>query len=189
MEDEDLAVVRNLQSGDDSALNTLIERHKAGLFSFIYRYIRQWEDAVDLTQETFVRAYFKISSYKPTAKFVTWLYSIAINLCRDHARSSYFRKAKMTMSLPERGLDCSVELVSSGDSPDKIAVSKEDMRGVEQAIAQLPHKLKTALILCALEGLSHAEAAERLGTTSKTIETRLYRARKELENQNRRRPT
>ena len=156
-------------------------RRKTALFSFIYRYVQNAEDAAELTQETFVRAYFNIRSFTPKARFATWLFTLATNLCRDHVRSRHHRDASRTFSLSSDEEGKSVELPSHGPNPDEIAERDERMRAVEAAIDRLPCDLKTALILTALEGLSHTEAAERLRTTPKTIETRVYRARKRLE--------
>jgi RNA polymerase sigma-70 factor (ECF subfamily) len=178
--DEDLPLVRALQAGDDSTLNELMARHKTALFHFVYRYVRNEADAAELTQETFVRGYFNIHSFVPKARFITWLYAIATNLCRDHVRSRHHRDANRTFSLSSGEDHKPVDLPSQGPGPDEIAERDERMKAVEAAIDRLPHDLKTALILTAIEGLSHLEAAERLGTTPKTIETRIYRARKRL---------
>ncbi|HEY5753412.1 MAG TPA: sigma-70 family RNA polymerase sigma factor [Chthoniobacterales bacterium] len=181
MDDEDLPLVRALQAGDDSALDELMSRHKAALFGFIYRYVRNEVEAAELTQETFVRVYFNIRSFTPKARFVTWLFAIATNLCRDHLRSRHHRDANRTFSLDSSGRDKPVELLARDPTPFELAECDEQVKAVEVAIGRLPHDLKTALTLTALEGLSHIEAAQRLGTTPKTIETRVYRARKRLE--------
>jgi RNA polymerase sigma factor, sigma-70 family len=80
--DLDLPLVQALQAGDESALNKLIRKYQEPLFWFIWRYTGDEETARDLLQETFVRLYFGIRRFKPHAKFATWLYSIAMNLCR-----------------------------------------------------------------------------------------------------------
>ncbi len=183
MADADLGLVRALQSGDDSALEALMTRYQDGLFRFIRGYVLNEADATDLTQETFVRAYFNIGRFKPTAKFATWLYRIALNLCRDHAKSSRTRRAAVTESLSavsdEEGT-WETELPAPGETPAESAITNEKMRAVDQAIAQLPHDLRTALSLSVFEQRSHQECADLLETTPKTIETRVYRARKLL---------
>ncbi len=180
-DDDDLPFVRALRNGDDSALDNLMSRHKASLFRFIFRYVRNEEDAVELTQESFIRVYFNIRSFTPKARFTTWLYTIAKNLCRDHVGSRAYRNRGRTFSIHAEEGDKPVELPATGPTPDKITQDNEYMRIVENAIDRLPPDLKTALILTALEGLSHIETANRLGTTPKTVETRVYRARKYLE--------
>jgi len=83
LEDPDLSLVQALKAGRDQALNALMDRHRKGLFHFVFRHIPNEADALELTAEAFVRAYFNIGRFRPSAKFVTWLYRIALNLCRD----------------------------------------------------------------------------------------------------------
>ena len=183
MADADLALVRALQSGDDSALDELMARHQESLHRFIRGYVLNEADAVELAQETFVRAYFNIGRFKPSAKFATWLYRIALNLCRDHVKSRRARQAALTDSLspePDSGEGWERQLASTGDTPAQAAIVNEQMRALDRAIAQLPHDLRAALSLAVLEQRTHQESAELLGTTAKTIETRVYRARKLL---------
>ena len=182
MADADLALVRALQAGDDSALDALMERHREPIFRFVRGYAVNEADAVELTQETFVRAYFNIGKFKPAAKFATWLYLIALNLCRDHAKSRRVKHAAITDSLTpvETDTDAERDLPARGRAPDEAAQSAEKMRALDDAIAELPHDLRTALVLTVMDQRSHQECAELLETTPKTIETRVYRARKLL---------
>ena len=182
MADADLELVRALQAGTDSALDSLMERHREPIFRFVRGYVVNEADAVELTHETFVRAYFNIGKFTPTAKFATWLYRIALNLCRDHAKSRRVKHAGITDSLTPIDGDTTAEsdLPTSGRAPDEEAQSAEIMRALDGAIAQLPHDLRTALVLSVMEQRSHQECAELLETTPKTIETRIYRARKLL---------
>ena len=183
MADADLALVRALQTGDDSALDQLMERHQEALSRFIRGYVQNAADATDLTQETFVRAYFNIGRFKPNAKFTSWLYRIALNLCRDHAKSSRTRNAARTESLSladESPASSQRDLPATGETPAESAITREKMAALDGAIAQLPHDLRTALVMTVLEQRSQQECAELLDTTPKTIETRVYRARKLL---------
>jgi RNA polymerase sigma factor (sigma-70 family) len=182
--DPDLALWKELQQGDTSALDELMDRHKEGLFRFIYRYVQNEEDARDLLQETFVRVYFKRHQFQPRAKVSTWLFRIALNLCRDHARSRAGKESRRTESLftPTEGSEeRQWEVPSKSAGPDEILAGKEDMVRLQMAIAELPHDLKTALVLTVLEDRSHKECAEILGTTVKAVETRVARARRFLE--------
>jgi len=181
-EDPDLALVRALQAGEDRGLETLIHRHQEGVFRFVFRHIPNEADATELTQEAFVRAYFNIGKFRPAAKFVTWLYHIALNLCRDHTRSQAYRYSSQTISI-----DVSVDEnegqrqpSSNQRKPDRQAQDREKLRAVEKAIAELPQELKSPLILTALEDRSYAETAELLGTSPKAVEMKVYRARKLL---------
>ena len=174
--DPDLPLVRALAGGDDGALNELIAKYKEPLFRFAYRYVADEQQALDITQETFVRAYFGIGRFRPRAKFVAWLYGIATNLCRDWARGKAHRQAQLTVSLEE----AATAAHSPAPTPAREAESHERMATLEAAIFELPHHLRTALILFALEGHSQQECAELLGISAKAVETRVYRARKLL---------
>ena len=103
--DPDLILVQALMLGKDHALNALMDRHREGLFCFVLRHVHNEADALELAMETFVRAYFNIDKFRPAAKFATWLYHIALNLCRDHLRSRAYQYSLQTVSFdaPDAG--------------------------------------------------------------------------------------
>jgi RNA polymerase sigma-70 factor (ECF subfamily) len=181
-EDPDLALVQDLQAGKDRALNSLMDRHREGLFRFVLRQVRNEAEALELTMETFVRAYFNIGKFRPVARFATWLYQIALNLCRDYLRSRAYQYSLQTTSFGapvEEGGDPSL-LLAAGGRPDQRADRREELIALEKAISELPEDLRNAFILSALEDRQQAEIAELLGISLKAVETRVYRARKLL---------
>ena len=123
--DLDLPLVRALQAGDESALNKLMRKYQEPLFWFIWRYTGDEEITRDLLQETFVRLYFGIRRFKPHAKFATWLYSIAMNLCRDYARSKQRRQSYATESLDAGDVHREVPAADRGPAAD--AESHEEL--------------------------------------------------------------
>ncbi len=182
-DDPDIELVRALAGGDESALGGLMERHEAPVFHFIYRHVLNEEDARELAQEVFVRAYFNIAQFKPVARFSTWLFQISLNLCRDHAKSRRTRMAARTDSFSSDGeedghpqRDAVVGTRTAADD----AQSREKLAALDDAMAALPHDLRTALVLTTFEQRSHQECAALLKTTPKAVETRVYRARKFL---------
>ena len=177
--DLDLPLVRALQAGDESALNELIRKYQEPLFRFICRYTGDEETARDILQETFVRLYFGIQRFRPRAKFVTWLYSIAMNLCRDYGRSKQRRQSYATESLDVSDLHRKVPTADRGPVAD--VESHERLANLQKAIEELPHDLRTTLLLFAVEGRSQQECADLLGISAKAVESRVYRARKILE--------
>lgn len=179
-DDPDLDLVFALQAGDDTALNELMVRHREPLFRFLYRYTRNETVARDLAQEAFVRAYFKINTFKPRAKFSTWLFQIGVNLCRDYARSRQGRFFFWQSSLPEPDTSEADTLEAGDGNPGTQAVAAETLSAIQDTIDRLPHDLKVALLLTTLEEQSHKDVAEVLGVTPKTVETRVYRARRLL---------
>ena len=180
--DPDLILVQALVLGKDHALNALMDRHREGLFCFVLRHVHNEADALELAMETFVRAYFNIEKFRPAAKFATWLYHIALNLCRDHVRSRAYQYSLQTVSFDapaQEGDDPSLLLATEG-RPDQKADRVEELTALEKAISELPEDLKNAFILVALEDRPQAETAELLGISLKAVEMRVYRARKLL---------
>lgn len=172
--DSDWPDVRALRLGEDAALDRLMERHQARLTAFVARMIGDWSDAEEIAQETFVRVYFQINRYEPRAPFAAWLYQIARNLCRDYFRSARFKEKQRSEVFEQtKHDDC---------SPDHDQrTTTERVEAVQSALLKVPAKLRECLVLTAIEGLSHAEAASRLGISAKAVEVRAYRARKALE--------
>ena len=183
--DPDLAWVQSLQRGDDTALDVLMGRYRHRVFAFIYRHVANVEDAQELTQETFVRAYFHVRQFKPNALFSTWLFRIALNLCRDHARSKAYRQGSRTESLdaPPQGESTSPsrDVAAEQNPPDKDLASREELAAAKREIEKLPPELKEAFILHVIEQRPQDEVATLLGVTRKAVETRVYRARKAIE--------
>jgi RNA polymerase sigma factor (sigma-70 family) len=132
--------------------------------------------------ETFVRAYFNVGKFRPKAKFVRWLYQIALNLCRDHLRSRAYQYSLQTESFDapigdnkDPGL-----LLATDRRADESTDRREELAALENAINELPEDLKNVFILTALEKRQQGEVQELLGISPKAVETRLYRARKLL---------
>lgn len=180
--DPDLPLLEALVAGEDLALNELIQRHRDALFSFAFRYLRDETAAHDVVQECFVRLYFKAASFKPQSTVKTWLYTIAANLCRDRLRWLGRRPTDVPLDAPIPGSerDTRRELADSAPLPSDNTAQADRFRHLQQAIDRLPHKLRLAVVLCSLEGKSHQEAADILGTTPKTIELRVYHAKAKL---------
>ena len=176
-DDPDYPLVIALQKGDATALDELIRRHKEPLMRFIYRCVPHEADARDLAQESFVRSYFAITKFHPRARFKTWLYQIAVNLCRDYGRRQ--RRQKLDYAgLPNEAEARTVQMASSTQDNPATEVSKhESFRILRNTIHELPAELKEALVLTAFEGLSHQECGEIMGCTSKAVESRVYRAK------------
>lgn len=173
--------MHRLKAGDDLALNELMGRWQTPLVAFILRYTGDSSDALDLAQETFARVYDSRHRYHPSAKFSTWLFTIAANLCRNHAR---WRDRHPTISLHGSGEEDDGSLESTmpapGDTPADSAERNDLASAVREHIQGLPHDLKTVVLLFVYQDLGYEEIARTLGCTAKAVETRLYRARQLL---------
>lgn len=164
----DATDLQALQRGESTALDRLMERWQAPLRAFLYRHVRNEADALDLAQETFVRVYRHRDQFRTGGRFSTWMFQIAINLARDHARRQQRRPTEALDALPE---------LESGSSVRGELEHAESVAAVREAIASLPEDLREAVLLAEYEELSHAEIATVVGATPKAVETRLYRAR------------
>ena len=165
------------RGGDQAAFAVLMRRHKAWLYQFIRRYIADRDDAYDVLQESFVSTWGALARYDPTRPFEAWLRRIALNKCRDRARRNTVRRTALRMF----GLGESTQAeANAAPSADARARVDQALRRLETAIAQLPRNLKEPLVLTMLEGLSHKDAGEMLGINAKAVETRVYRAKRQL---------
>lgn len=179
--DWDLA--ERAKQGDESAYAQLIERYQAPIYSFIFRSVGEMEATRDLAQEVFVRAWFALARVRAKARFSTWLFQIAVNLCRDHAKSKATRNARKTDSLSRRPEDDRTEdreFASSMLSPDEDAGSREAISGLEAEIQALPEELRSPFVLGAVERRPYKDVAVLLGLSPKAVEVRIYRARRLL---------
>lgn len=171
-----------LQAGDDTALNRLMSQWQTPLVRFIYRYIGNHDEALDLAQETFVRVYQNRHAYRPKAKFSSWLFTIASNLCRNYKRWEH-RHPTVSMISEDGETDASDSYPCPGRTPRDSAAHNDMAARVRACVQALPHDLKTVVLLFEYEELSYEEIASVLGCSSKAVETRLYRARKALKEQ------
>jgi len=178
---QDRVDMQRLAHGHDAALNDLMERHAQSIFHFLYRMLGNEEDANDLAQESFVRVFQHRTTFKPDARFSTWLYTIAGNLARNHRRWRA-RHPNVSLDAPPAGGEQTLGemLPSSAASPGDNATQRERGDAVRAAVGKLPPDMREAIILCEWEELSLNDAALALNTTVKAVESRLYRARKLL---------
>ena len=172
--DRELAALA--RAGRDDIYRELLARYKAPVFRLIRHHVGDADEAMDLSQETFVSAFAAIERYDGDRPFRTWISRIALNKCRDWARRRAVRSF-FTRALPlEKAHDVAVE----GPAPDVHTADREELARVRKAISGLPHNLREVLILRGVEELSQSETAELLQVSEKTVETRLYRARTKL---------
>jgi len=168
--DEEL-VSRSI-GGDADSFNQLVLRWERPIYALAYRVIGREEDARDVCQETFLRAFRALGGFRGQAKFSSWLYRIALNLCRDWVRR---QRRTPVVPLPE-DVDV-IELAASREPTEPIEdlVARRDLtRAVEKAMARLPEEQRTAIILKEYHGLTFQEIADLVGCPLSTVKTRLY---------------
>lgn len=171
--DGELAVLA--RSGQKAAFGVIVLRHKQALHRLVARLIDDEDEAVDIVQEAFIAAHAALPRFDPARPMRAWLTRIAVNKARDWRRRRIVRRLISAM-LP----DDAVEIADDVPAVDATVGDRAELVRVNAAIARLPGNLRETLVLRAIEGLSQAEAAESLGVSEKTVETRLYRARQRL---------
>lgn len=168
--DEEL--VQRSMDGDVESFNQLVRRWERPIYALAYRTIGREEDARDVCQETFLRAFRGLPGFKGQAKFSSWLYRIALNLCRDWIR----RQRRTPVVATPEGLDL-VELASEQgpvESVEDLVARREMSRAVSEAMRLLPDEQRTAIILKEYHGLTFQEIADLQGCPLSTVKTRLY---------------
>jgi len=182
--DEEL--VARATAGDLESFNQLVSRWERPIYALAYRTLGREEDARDVVQEAFLRAYRGLKGFKGQAKFSSWLYRITLNLCRDWIRKE--RRAPI-VQVPE-GTD-PVDLADAQASPtesvEELVARREMSRAVSKAMAELPEEQRTAILLKEYHGLTFQEIADMLQCPLSTVKTRLYQGlsvlRRRLERQ------
>lgn len=170
----DRAILVRLRDGDDLALNDLMDRWRKPILAYLYRTVGHYETAADLSQEVFVRVYRSRRRYRPKASASSYLFTIAANLARNHFRWS---KRHPEAALDEAFADL-LEGAPETTDPSAHLERDEDSARVRAAVQRLPEKLRTPVILFHFNELPQSEVAKILRCSEKTVETRLYRARK-----------
>ncbi len=182
MEPTDADLMQQLADGDDLALNALMNRWRERIAAFLFRMTGDRGVAIDLAQETFVRLYRMRQRYRPAGQFSSYLFTIAANLARNHAR---WVSRHPTVPLDHPSGDDSAQglgdtLASMERTPQQTAIAVETVEAVERAFAALAPDLREAMSLFIHEGLSYAEIAKVTGSSVKAVEMRIYRARQFL---------
>ena len=168
---DDELVARSM-GGDAESFNQLILRWERPIYALAYRVIGREEDARDVCQETFLRAFRALPGFKGQAKFSSWLYRIALNLCRDWIRKQ--RRAPV-MQMPE-GVDPGELMAERGpvESIEDLVDRRQLSAVVEEAMALLPEEQRTAIILKEYHGMTFQEIADMQGCPLSTVKTRVY---------------
>lgn len=163
------------QGGDEGAFKCLVEHFAVRLQALIYRMVLDWDEARDVAQETFIRAFRALPRYRPNARFQSWLFQIGARCALDALRS---RRRH-----PDRAAagDGAGEEILARQGRQDCSVEKNELtRAIEAAVGKLPPEQRTAFTLAEYEGLSHAEIGEALGISAKSVEMHVYRARQTL---------
>jgi len=177
LEDADIDLVDRFQHGDVAAFESLVKKYQNKVYDIVYHYTHDVEDAYDLSQEVFERAFKSLGGFKRKSTFYTWLYRIAVNACIDYGR----KRSRLQVVPLEDWSSLRDSLVAgSGYSPAEAALMKELEQQITRAIDQLPPKQRAVFIMKRLDGLSLEEIAQILGRKVGTIKAHLSHATHKL---------
>ncbi len=183
------ALVRRVQVGDEAAFDELVRIFQAPMYNLAYRMVNNAEDASDIAQEIFVKAYHAIGKFRGESKFSTWLYALASNTCRSELRRLR-RRAGFEVSGGNRdgcdGGPPAPEAVDPGDQPAKSVERAETMEDIRESVSELPEEFRMVMVMCDMQNLSYEEAAAALGCSIGTVKSRLFRARTSMKDKLRR---
>jgi RNA polymerase sigma-70 factor, ECF subfamily len=175
LSDEEL--VEAFQRGDSSAFDQLVSRWERKIQGAIYRIVGSGEDARDLCQEAFLKAYRGLGSFKREARFSSWLYQIAVNSCRDRMRR---QRGKITVSLDEMSETGELPFRGAGPSALELMEAGDLSKTVAAAVRSLPEEQREVIVLKEYQDLTFLEIAEALDIPVSTVKTRLYRGLTQL---------
>ena len=181
--EEDIKCVRAFQAaGDIAAFDTLVLRYRGRIFNLCYRFLGEYEEANDCAQETFLKVFRSLGSFRGDAAFATWVYRIAMNTCKTRVSSWDYRRKRKTVRPddPDEDRDEMNSIPDRRASPDEAFRRSEKSRIVKEAIASLDEAHRTAVILRDIQGFSYEEIAGITGLNEGTVKSRIARAREAL---------
>lgn len=176
----DQELVERAKNGDKKAFNLLVVRYQNRVAGLLTRYVAR-DDIPDIVQESFIKAYRSLESFRGESAFYTWLYRIAVNTAKNHLTAMGRRPPKEDILAEDaESYDSGVHL-READTPENLVLSEELKRVVFDTIENLPPELKTAITLRELEGLSYEEIAEKMQCPVGTVRSRIFRAREAID--------
>ena len=178
---EDIAKVKEFLDGDVQAFEFLFDKYREKVYRLALRFVRNKEDALEVTQDVFLRVYLGIKKFKTDSKFFTWLYRITVNRAIDFTRKQKARAVQEADTLVLEAEGKAPPGRSVEPDPQELAESRELAAKLQQAVETLSEKHKTVFLLHAVQNLSYKEISQVMGSNIGTVMSRLFYARKKLQ--------
>lgn len=178
--EQEAAIVRKVLGGDANAFETLVLEYEKNVYNIALRMTGNSEDAADMTQEAFIKAYNSLQSFRGDSKFSVWLYRIVSNVCLDFLRSKNRRPTVSLSVEDDDGEDAQLDVADESQSPELLLDRKLTRDSVCRGLDSLPPDYRQILLLREIQGLSYDEIAQALGLEVGTVKSRIFRARKRL---------
>ena len=177
----DQLLVERVRAGDKSAYDLLVLKYQHKIVKLIMRYVRDPSEALDVSQEAFLKAYRALPKFRGDSAFYTWLYRIAINTAKNHMVAARRRPLEYASDIHDPEKFEWHSSLQDTDSPEGQALSDELRRTVEDTIGALPDDLRTAIMLRELDGLSYEEISQAMDCPVGTVRSRIFRAREAID--------
>lgn len=180
--DSDLEIVKRVQAGDVAAFDVLIRKYRERVFGVVYNLTSNREDAADLVQDAFIKAFQSINRFQGQSSFFTWLYKIAVNTTLSHLRKNRLRTFFSIEKVQEDGTSSEIlNQLTDTTGADRDAYLRELQEKLNEAMQKLSIKHRTVITLFEIDGLSHAEIAEVMDCSEGTVRSRLHYAKQFLQ--------
>ena len=178
--EQEAAIVRKVLGGNANAFETLVLEYEKNVYNIALRMTGNSEDAADMTQEAFIKAYNSLQAFRGDSKFSVWLYRIVSNVCLDFLRSKNRRPTVSLSVEDDDGEDTQLDVADESQSPELLLDRKLTRDSVRRGLDSLPPDYRQILLLREMQGLSYDEIAQALGLEVGTVKSRIFRARKKL---------
>lgn len=173
-------IIEKVLGGDANAFEELVLKYEKTVYNLALRMVGDRDDAFDMTQEAFIKAYGSLSSFRGDSKFSVWIYRITTNVCLDFLRSKS-RKQQVSLTVSDDDdEDAQLDIPDPSSDPEQQLMQKMSMQSVEEGLKTLPDKQRQILVMRELGGMSYAEIGKALSLEEGTVKSRIFRARKRL---------
>ena len=177
----DRALVERVQQGDKRAFDLLVRKYQHKLIGLISRYVRSHAECEDIAQESFIRAWRAIHSFRGDSAFYTWLYKIAVNTAKNHLVAMKRRPPSGDIDVDDAEFVTGGERMHDNATPEHELMRQEIEQSVFSTVQALPEELRTAITLREVDGLSYDEIAAAMGCPIGTVRSRIFRAREAID--------
>jgi RNA polymerase sigma-70 factor (ECF subfamily) len=173
----DNELVRQVQKGDKRAFDTLVKKYQSKIAQLVNRYIKDPHEALDVSQDAFIKAYRALPNFRGESAFYTWMYRIAINTAKNHIAMRARHSSEEEVDIEEAEQFESATLLREYDTPEGLAQSDELAKIIQRGLDELPEELRTALSLREFHGYSYDDIAKIMRCPVGTVRSRIFRAR------------
>ena len=173
--DNDSVLIEKIKNGNKMAFNFLMNKYYSRVYASLLSFTKSHEDSQDLTQQTFLKVWQQLKTFRGDSAFFTWVYRIAINLAKNHVSSAGFKKQKINTSIEDAEIE-----IKSFDDAELSLIHEQSLKEIRIFINNLPESLRTAFTLREQDGLSYEEISKITDTPIGTVRSRIFRARESI---------